>query len=343
VGYSAYLVTRSVRQALLLGALLSLGVEFAQLWIPGRYTTFSDLGANSLGALLGAGLSATRRSWWKPTEEAAVKLSWAWASLVTLVIVVSGFLLSPNVPEGDLYASWTPELGGFETYSGRVLQASLGDIELPDGRLDDQASVRSALQDGIHPLVVRFRVGDPPRRRSMLFRILDEEGDEALSIVVSRSEMWLSPGYLARDLRLSSPVFTFPAVPPTNGGRHVELVVSRTLSGASNVSLDGEPRTFTGLTAGRGWSLFYFPRGASAEWLDFLDLVWLALLVAPLGWWAPSTRQAAVLASIPFVAVIASPLWSALSPAHLSGLLSPLVAVAVARLLRSRYALTSRP
>ena len=59
-----FLVARGrggLRGAVLGGVLLSLAIEVAQLWIPGRATSALDRGANALGALAG-GLLALRIS-----------------------------------------------------------------------------------------------------------------------------------------------------------------------------------------------------------------------------------------------------------------------------------------
>jgi len=335
VGFAAFLVTRSAGRALLVGALLSLGVEAAQLWIPGRYTTVSDLVANSSGALLGALLGATREGWWRPNRELALKLSYAWAGFATVLILTSGFLLSPSVPRGELYAGWTPELEGFSTYGGRILAAQLGGIPLPDRRLDDQAWVRAALERGVEPLVVRFQAGPEPARPAVLFRIVDGNRREGLRIGVDRSNLWIAPRYRADDLRLSRPVFTLSrALAGEAAGNRAELTLSRALSASSEVSLDGNPLASLELTAGRGWSLLFFSRRFPYGWLGALDLLWLGLLFAPLGWWAPS-RRSLWLAGIPVALLIAAPWWSTLASSPPSELAAVAVAALTGQILHS--------
>lgn len=52
-----YFASATALRACLMGAILSLGLEFLQLWIPGRYCSMLDVLLNAAGAFLGGALA----------------------------------------------------------------------------------------------------------------------------------------------------------------------------------------------------------------------------------------------------------------------------------------------
>ena len=81
-------------------AALSLGIEIAQLAIPGRDPSAGDLVFNTLGGAMGIALVRGARAWQRPDEQAAGLLSIAWGAMVWAVVVGTAFLLAP-APTGD--------------------------------------------------------------------------------------------------------------------------------------------------------------------------------------------------------------------------------------------------
>ena len=75
LGIAMALANRAPRRAHLLAASLSRTVELAQLWIPGRDPSLSDLICNTLGAGLGGGMVRLARRWGGPGVQAASRLS----------------------------------------------------------------------------------------------------------------------------------------------------------------------------------------------------------------------------------------------------------------------------
>ncbi|HSU13302.1 VanZ family protein [Longimicrobium sp.] len=83
-------------------AALSLGVEAAQVWIPGRDPALSDFLFNSLGAAAGVALARSRSVWLRPSRRGAGRLVLGWAALVWAAVAATGWLLAP--------ATWSPRL-----------------------------------------------------------------------------------------------------------------------------------------------------------------------------------------------------------------------------------------
>jgi hypothetical protein len=188
-----------------------------------------------------------------------------------------------------------------------VLSAGLGGIDLPSRRLDEQEEVRGLLEDGVAPLLIRFTVGPSPRRPATLFQLVDEGENGALAIGVDRADVWVSLRYRADDFRLSRPTFTVPgALRAFAEGDTVTLALSSVSRSEKQLSVSQSESYLLGITAGRAWSLLRFPRRIPVWSLPFVDLLWLSIVFAPLGWWALDAR-ARLLGLIPLGALLCVP------------------------------------
>src|SRR5207245_10940735 len=126
-------------------ARLSCGVATAQLVIPGRDPSLSDVLFNTLGAALGVALAHSAPAVWKPTPRRGDVLSVAGALGAASVLTLTGVLLAPSFPEDVYYGGWTPRFGHLEWYGGRVLHASIDGLEIPPGVLGSSPQVRQQL------------------------------------------------------------------------------------------------------------------------------------------------------------------------------------------------------
>ncbi len=104
------------RTALGTGALLSLGIEIAQLAIPGRDSSLSDVVSNTIGSLVGW-LAVTHgpRVVALPSRTAAL-LTPAAAVLPSLVVAATGALFRPDFPYAHYYGGCTPDFGHMARY-----------------------------------------------------------------------------------------------------------------------------------------------------------------------------------------------------------------------------------
>ncbi|MDH3208619.1 MAG: VanZ family protein, partial [Gemmatimonadota bacterium] len=119
-------------RAAAVGLALSLGVESAQLLVPGRQPALGDLVWNASGAALGVYLhhvvlDRLRRTRASDASGLAVSV------VAGLSVIAMGWLLEP-IPSSELYWSlWTPQLGGMAYYDGRIIDTRLDGQSIPSG------------------------------------------------------------------------------------------------------------------------------------------------------------------------------------------------------------------
>ncbi len=189
------------RPALTVGALLllSVAIEVAQLWIPGRESTLGDIAANTLGGALGAGVA----SWW-PRRRRSPRGAAVAVAAALLAIAAGGVALHPYFPPTRYFGQWTPELGQFGVYRGRVLSAEIGTLALPSWELPDSRAARARLRAGDRVLV-RAVAGPPTERLAPLFAIADDRAREILLLGVDGDDLVFEVSTSAPDLRLDQP------------------------------------------------------------------------------------------------------------------------------------------
>ena len=326
--------TGSLALALAAGFLLSLGVETAQLWIPGRFTTLADLIANTLGAGMGGVLGGVGYRLLFPSVSSGRRLTPVAALCVAIILAVPGPLVTRSIPPGTLYGNWTPLIASMAQYEGRILSAEIGGVPLPSRALENSDEVREALAAGL-PLTVHFEAGPPPPGRAPLFRLLNDQGAEALTLTVDGTDLLVASRIRAEDFHLAQPGHRLgDALGPVAPGQEMTAVTSWDVGGALQLSLSTPGRstparteTF-GVTAARGWSLLFSPTRVPRGTPGLVDLLWLAALLAPLGWWAGTVKRAAVAGVLPLAVLLLIPALSPLlpaPPAHYVAAILPLV------------------
>ena len=141
LGMALALLNHAPRRALLVAASLSLAVELAQFWIPGRDPSLSDLVFNTLGAGLGGGVARLASRWGWPDVRAAGRLSLLAAVAASAVLAVTGLLLTPSLPD-------TAYFGGSAYVQSSTRPLRLGGNIEPlgyfEGRIDDVRIYRRA-------------------------------------------------------------------------------------------------------------------------------------------------------------------------------------------------------
>lgn len=339
---------RVVLGALALGAALSASIEIVQLAIPGRYTSFADFLSNSVGAGLGALVSATSHRWLRPPTRIGGWLALGWSFLVAVVAAGTALLLVPNLPGGTYYVQWSPELGQFEHFDGRILSARVREFRLDPVKLRPPSSVglAAALADGPR-LEARLLPGRATRGLAAMITVFDgktheiyvvgREGNDLLVRLRRRAD---ALGFDRPELRVGG---LFSGL---SAGDTVRLRVwassagSGSRSGGSAASIPGTPprglcaslgsarRCDLGYHVGRGWALLrnlVFPEAV----LRVVDAVWIGLLFIPLGWWAGPDRRWKLSLLVAGGAILAAPALGPLlflGPAEAFGALGGLAA-----------------
>ena len=304
---------RRVWRATLIGAVLSITIETAQLVVPGRYATLSDVLTNTAGAALGAalllGLEYLRRT--RPTTVAPLAI--AGGAFAALVFTVTDALVKPDFPPGTWFGQWQTHFEDMGQYRGRVSRVALEDLPLLDGPIAASARARELLRGGGRVRVAGrfgittggeapiFSIADAPGRAILM---LDTRGNDLVVRYYSRGE-----SYELTPLRLRYP------------GLLAGLLVGDSL--VIQAWRDG-PRWCVdrnGTVACRGFDAGALWRQLAPDWAPapiLLELLWVAALCLPIGYWG---RGAGLVAG---VAVAIVPLvWLPLS-LHAGIILSPL-------------------
>jgi hypothetical protein len=264
------------------GFALSLSIEIAQIWIPGRITSLSDVVTNGTGALVGWLLVRSGAALWRtPARRRA--LAFVAVALPVLVIGATAVLLAPAFPRDHPYfAQWTPVLGLSAVYDGRITDSRIaGHFIAPLGATTPATLVRDPLLAG-EPLFVEGVTGSwTPRRAPILGIAADSR--YVLFIVADRDDAILRVRTRADALRLDQPEFRLPGAfrDPVPGaplridvrrdGRHWCLRVNE----ASRCGLAH--------TIADGWMLLMYPSSWPAAAHRTIGWLWLFVAAAPAG------------------------------------------------------------
>jgi len=272
---------------------LSGSVEFAQTFLPGRFSTLGDLLANSTGGLVGA-LVATRAGAIRRLLSAPPRsLRLATILAPAAVLVATPVLSRPHLPDGTYYGQWTRDLGRLPAYPGTVLEASVGNVPLPDVRIPQQEAMREALRRG-ERMEATFLAGPMPRELSHLIAIFDDRQQGIVMSMVQGEDFVFQRRTLSVTLLLDQPFVRWRgglAVPEGDTVRIAVWQESRNLC----VQIDAGIRCDLSLGVEGGWRLIHrvFP---ALPWLEgLLGMVWLILLSLPAGLTARGRRGALIM------------------------------------------------
>ncbi len=89
---------RSPAKAVFWGLLLSTLVELAQMWMPGRDPSLSDIIANTTGNAVGALIGLRPRAWLVPDASSSVALTALAVGATVLVMILTAVLAAPEGP-----------------------------------------------------------------------------------------------------------------------------------------------------------------------------------------------------------------------------------------------------
>lgn len=251
-------------------ALLSAGVEVAQLFLLGRYTSAADVAANTLGAGLGAWTAATRH---RPGRVAVA------ASLTALF--APALLLEPAPPEGAYYGQWTAVFENMEAYRGRILEARAAGVGLPSRKTPHGKRIRTALRRG-EPFHFRVEVGPAPPGPAPVFSVADGRGKILFMLGADGHDVFVRLWRRGTSLRLQTPEWWWKGALEDAVPGDTLAVVYRLAERGPCLDVGERTRCVTATSAAGSWSLLA-PGGQDGLLFLIGSLIWAFVLGLPLG------------------------------------------------------------
>lgn len=272
LGISLSVAGVSLLRAVTLGALLSLSVEFAQQWIPGRDPSMGDIVCNTISTALGVGLVQRAPHWLFTTPRRS-----AWQALGTaLVAVLTWFgtaaVLHATFPPPPYSVVAAPQSNYWFEYWGRY-----------------PGEIRAARLDGGILSVEAVAPSHPPERNSPLAAVLDAQGTRAAILAVHHSDLSLRYHMPAVALRLVQPDLRWrDAFARLRPGDTFTASTGRD-PGNVCLALNSDWRCSLGYTIGDGWKLIFYPEAWPSWRLAVINALWVAGCVIGVGFWAART------------------------------------------------------
>jgi hypothetical protein len=302
LGAGLALVFRGNLRAWLPALGLTLFVELAQIWIPGRNALPVDVAANALGAAAGIAFirSLQRPRWWS-------RVAWCSLSFLALAGSAAAFQLAP--PSPPHFVQLAPAIWHVDAYPGTVRSARLAGEPLQPGRHPDPVRLQEKLFSGA-PLEVEFEKASPEAEPGALVSIYTAGRRELFVLGVGGDEMRVRFPYRASRIGLHRPDLRLrDALASAEAGETVR-VVCRMSPG------DGRDPDVCGLrpTLAEGWALLLFPTRLPTHLIRVAGWIWLFGLGVLPGLFAGSAGGAAALGAALMGFGAAAPImWSSLA------------------------------
>jgi len=294
-------------------AALSTMIEFAQLVIPGRDPSLSDVCFNTLGAATGQLVAHVGLRSQASTERIAARLSFVASVAAVLVYGLTARLLAPTLPDSTYQVWWTPKLHQLEWYHARGLHVTLGSMTLRAGEIPQTPEVRRLLRAGA-PLHIEAIAGPRVRALGPLLVIADDREREILLIGPDRDDLVLRYRTLASMWRLDQPdVRLRGALARVARGDTLVIEASRSTSGTC-LMLNGTGTCRLGYTIGSGWALLLFPEHFPPWVQQLLGAAWVGAFLIPVGVLSRKRPETLLAAGILVAGLLVQPGRSGLLP-----------------------------
>ncbi|CAG0974739.1 hypothetical protein MYXO_01498 [Myxococcaceae bacterium] len=286
---------------------LSAAIEVAQLAIPGRYANGADLFANTAGALLGASLARSAPYWLQPSATAADRLALTAAAAIAVLVVGTGLLVSPALPDLTWHVGLVPELGNLARYEGRIRSISIGDLMVTNGKARDSDRLRELWRTEV-PFRIELETATRKGPLAPLVTIHDDLHREVLFLAAEGEDLVVRGRNWAQVVGFDRPLLRLPgALENVAPGANAAMTLRRDGHGFC-VSSGERSACPLGFTAGSGWRLVWAPLGLPAAARDWLNGVWLAAFALPLGLWLRASPSGATALTVAASALLAAPL-----------------------------------
>lgn len=327
---------RAGGRAVALAGILSAGIEFLQIFIPGRDPSLGDVFFNTCGAAVGQVTAHFMARWATLDARPAARLSVAAAVTAVGAFGLTGWLLRPALPVSAFRAWYTADRPDLEFYHGRVLSTTLGAVPFGTADVPNPGEVRQLLLSGA-PLRILAVAGPRVRALGPLFVIENRWGDEVFLLGPDRDDLVLRYRTRATALRLDQPDLRLRgAFAGVAAGDTLRIEVWREHD-AYCLAVNRARACRLGFTLGSGWAILLYPRHFPPWLQQLLSIGWVAGIALPVGFWARRRWESGVawvvlgsgLALVPlFTNLIPTPAghWVGVGAGALSGVaLGPLV------------------
>jgi hypothetical protein len=281
-------------KSLVIAAGVSVLIELAQLHlIVGRDASLRDVITNTTGAALGIVLVASWRRVVLPNPETALRLAVLAGVAWFLGMNATGRAMESSFPETVWFGQWNPELGQFDTFPGRVLDAHLNEAFLPGGVLPQSRELRALLASDDYRLDVTAVMGEATSREAPIFSVFDAEQREMLVLSQSGSSLHYRTRSRVGEAGFHTPGVRLDAIPDGAPGDTVRFEVVRSgprmlLRAATGNQVASATRA---LTVGGAWA-FFLPYEYAFGWeTPFLSALWLGGLLFLVGYWGAKTER----------------------------------------------------
>jgi len=264
-----------------IGLLLALGIEVAQILIPGRSPTWRDVILNAIGMGLGTWLA--RDALRMLLGRRAPLFAFIAAMLAGLSVAATGWLLEPEVKPNVWYAHINPRLGHLAVWEGRVTQVRVGALLQTHGFVEDAAGLQAAVA-AREPIVIEGVAGSQPTRLAGLYSISDDEFEEMLLVGIEGSNLVARERRRASTFRLFEPEMRLPGFfSELETGQPFVLKVkldSRVVCASLN---DAPERCSMPFAASSAWTLVLWRRWLGGDGRLFLGALTLFAMAIPVG------------------------------------------------------------
>ena len=167
------------RRAWLITLLCTCAIEFTQYhWLLGRDASLRDILTNALGGAIGVALVTHWRPLLLPGPGLSRQLAATAGVLWIGLIGATGWLIRPSLPRSVYWGQWAPELGQFDTWGGRLLDARINGVLMPTGRMTTSEAVRSELLSDSVLVTATIVAGPAPKHIAPIASVFDSEQRE---------------------------------------------------------------------------------------------------------------------------------------------------------------------
>lgn len=279
----------SRQRAFRLALALTVTIELLQLTvIAGRDPSLRDVMMNALGASLGFRVATSWRRWLAPAPTEQRIFAWAAAAGIVAVMLVSGWAMTPSLPDTPYNGLLAPQLARMATFGGTVISAHAGDAPLLPGPITDVDLLRGEMRRNGPSLDGLVQLGETPRGFAPIVAIYDRYRKQIAILMQDGDALHFRVRLKAAEIGLRNPGIVLRGVfdPRAAAARDTLRIAGRWHEGTMQVTA-GPRNAAQQVVMGPalGWTLLLPFDLDLAGPLRFLSLAWLFGLYLPLGYW----------------------------------------------------------